>query len=237
MMPIMSCCSPALLLFVLGLISLSGVVSASTYLSYTPPSATDYIALRNPGRGLLYQQDVFLSNPSTYITPSAIREALSPKPTPGITLIQPVIYLDSAISGAPLTDDNLASIETMLDNIRDAGVVIVLRFAYTDQQSTQTPEPAPDAIVNHIEQLAPLLQAASDVILTMQLGFVGVWGEGYYTSSYYGNAGVISTAQQAARDQVITASLQALAPSGTQVQMRHPCTKAGFSKQLIGQCY
>lgn len=210
------------------LLSSNSFVSAATYKSYTPNSATDYIALRNPGRGLLYQQDVFLSKPDTYITPSVLKSALSPKSTPGINLIQPVIYLDNAISGLPLTAANLAAIGTMFNNIRDAGVVSVVRFAYTDQQLSSLPEPTPDAIVNHIQQLAPLLQAASDVVLTVQLGFIGVWGEGYYTSSYYGKAGVYSPAQQAARDQVTTALLEALEPNGPQIQMRTPALKQAF---------
>jgi len=220
--------SASLLLLFLVLFSSHSYVSAATYKSYTPTSAADYIALQNPGRGLLYEQDVFLSQPDTYITPSVLKSALSPKPTPGINLIQPVIYLDNAISGTPLTTANLAAIATMFNNIRDAGVVSVVRFAYTDQQSASIPEPAPDAIVNHIQQLAPLLQAAADIILTVQLGFIGVWGEGYYTSSYYGKAGVYSPAQQAARDQVTTALLEALEPSGTQIQMRTPALKQAF---------
>jgi len=220
--------SASLLLLFLALLSSHSLVFAATYKSYIPTSATDYIALRNPGRGLLYQQDIFLSQPDTYITPSVLKSALSSKPTPGIDLIQLVIYLDNAISGTPLNTANLAAIATMFNNIRDAGVVSIVRFAYTDRQSASIPEPAPDAVVNHIQQLAPLLQAASDVILTVQLGFIGVWGEGYYTSSYYGKAGVYSPAQQAARDQVTTALLEALEPSRTQIQMRTPALKQAF---------
>ena len=34
------------------------------------------------------------------------------------------------------------------------------------------------------DQLAPILQSNSDVILTVQAGFIGLWGEWYYTTHY-----------------------------------------------------
>lgn len=39
-------------------------------------------------------------------------------------------------------------------------------------------------MVHHIAQLAPVLKKNADVIATVQEGFIGLWGEGYY-SDYF----------------------------------------------------
>ena len=41
-------------------------------------------------------------------------------------------------------------------------------------------------VLNHIAQLKPLLQDNADVIACMQMGFIGTWGENYY-SDYFGD--------------------------------------------------
>lgn len=70
--------------------------------------------------------------------------------------------------------------------LREGGVKCVLRFAYkTDMYETGHPWDAqPEWVHRHIEQLKPVLQQNSDVILCMQAGFIGVWGEWAYTDGF-----------------------------------------------------
>ena len=70
--------------------------------------------------------------------------------------------------------------------LREGGVKCVLRFAYkTDMYETGHPWDAqPEWVHRHIEQLTPVLQQNSDVILCMQAGFIGVWGEWAYTDGF-----------------------------------------------------
>jgi hypothetical protein len=47
---------------------------------------------------------------------------------------------------------------------------------------------APKKIVlQHITQLAPVFKKNADVIAVLQEGFIGIWGENYYTD-YFGDA-------------------------------------------------
>jgi len=93
--------------------------------------------------------------------------------------------------------------QTYLDNMsldfetaRSAGVKIIPRFAYTEEINADGCDswicpPYGDAskawVITHINQLAPVLEEHKDVIAAVQMGFVGVWGENYYTD-FFGDA-------------------------------------------------
>lgn len=59
------------------------------------------------------------------------------------------------------------------------------------------------------------------LIAVMQAGFIGVWGEWYYTA-HYGNEGVVTEEDWARRRQVVSQLLQAL-----------PVSRWDLSKTLI----
>ena len=63
--------------------------------------------------------------------------------------------------------------------MRAAGFKCILRFAYTKvQQATPPYNDAPlSRVLMHIEQLRPVVQANEDVVLVLQAGFIGTWGE------------------------------------------------------------
>jgi hypothetical protein len=105
--------------------------------------------------------------------------------------------------------------------IRSAGVKTILRFAYTDDMVGDDATPA--QVLRHIGQLAPVLRANADVIATVQAGFIGAWGEWYYTQ-HFGNEGRVSATDQANRKAVVDALLAAL-PSDRMVQVRYPGLK------------
>ena len=73
--------------------------------------------------------------------------------------------------------------------LREGGVKCILRFAYkTDMYETGHPwDASPEWVLRHIEQLKPILQHNSDVILCLQAGFIGVWGEWGYTDGFVSN--------------------------------------------------
>ena len=85
-----------------------------------------------------------------------------------------------------------------------------------------------DLIVSHLAQLKPILQANADIIATVQVGFIGAWGEWYYTD-YFGDQGSVSASQWDDRRAVVEALLSSL-PSTRTVQLRVP----SFKKQLYG---
>ena len=93
----------------------------------------------------------------------------------GITLAQAYCYLDAFLD-RPLSPEKLALLQRSLDRCRQAGLKVLLRFAYERNMSRKT-GPTIDRILEHLDQLAPLLQKNKDVIYVLQAGFVGAWGE------------------------------------------------------------
>jgi len=60
----------------------------------------------------------------------------------------------------------------------------ILRFAYSSSESKKPWDASQSMVLEHIQQITPYLIENSDVIYVMQAGFVGVWGEWYYTSNF-----------------------------------------------------
>jgi hypothetical protein len=125
---------------------------------------------------------------------------------------------------------------------RQAGFKLIPRFTYTLKQTAgNCPEgficppygDAPKAIVlQHIGQLKPVLQANADVIAAVQMGFIGVWGEQYYTD-FFGDASQNTTTQKLLdnnwqdRIDVLRALLDAV-PKDRMIQVRYPQIKQRY---------
>lgn len=121
---------------------------------------------------------------------------------------------------------------------REAGVKLVLRFSYTTvAKAGSCPEgficpPYGDApkniVLKQIAQLKPLLQQNADVIACMQMGFIGTWGENYY-SDYFGDPSSngknkFINKNWIDKSDVLKALLDAL-PADRMVQVRTPQMK------------
>ena len=156
------------------------------------------------------------------------------------TLVFRYFVLDG-LTNAAIPGDYLAKMQTDFDMARAAGVKLIPRFAYTVNANPGTcPEsgdcpPYGDAskaiVLQHIGQLAPLLQKNEDVIACVQLGFIGTWGEGYYTD-YFGDAssngaGQLYDSNWQDRIDVLKAMLNAL-PADRMVQVRYPQIKQKY---------
>ncbi|RYE20371.1 MAG: DUF4832 domain-containing protein, partial [Sphingobacteriales bacterium] len=121
-------------------------------------------------------------------------------------------------------------------------VKLVPRFVYT---ASATPGNCPEGficppygdatktiILSHIAQLKPVLHANEDVIACVQLGFIGTWGENYY-SDYFGdpspNAGQAKLLDNNWIDRiaVLRAMLDAV-PASRMVQVRYPQFKQRY---------
>lgn len=80
---------------------------------------------------------------------------------------------------------------------RNAGVKIIPRFCYTTTASSGDcnedficppyGDASKDIVLQHINQLAEVINKNIDVILCIQMGMIGTWGENYYTD-YFGDA-------------------------------------------------
>jgi hypothetical protein len=125
---------------------------------------------------------------------------------------------------------------------RQAGFKLIPRFTYTlAQNAGSCPEgficppygDAPKAIVlQHISQLKKVLHDNADVTATVQMGFIGVWGEQYYTD-YFGDASQNTPLQKLVdsnwqhRMEVLRALLDAV-PKDRMIQVRYPQIKQRY---------
>lgn len=100
----------------------------------------------------------------------------------GNTLVHLNIYLND-YRESDLPEELLNGLQTNFDDIREAGVKAIIRFAYNQGPYPDTePDASKQQILRHIEQLTPLLQKNADVIAWVEAGFIGAWGE-WHTST------------------------------------------------------
>ena len=97
-----------------------------------------------------------------------------------------------------ITEDGLNYIRQRLQEVRDGEGVTLVRFNYDGRGhgwvSTEHPvdgyidqligdvEPPKDVVLRHIEQLKPVLHEFEDVIMAVDAGFFGPWGEMHSTT-------------------------------------------------------
>lgn len=117
----------------------------------------------------------------------------------------------------------LAFLQKDFDTVRQAGLKMIVRFAYN------YPLGGPDAslaqILQHLEQLKPLLQKNVDVIAFVEAGFVGCWGEWHHSSNnlHLPDDGGISDAQT----QITNKWLEVL-PKVRMIALRYPRQKFDY---------
>lgn len=137
-------------------------------------------------------------------------------------------YLIPEFLSASINSTFLNNIQTDFNNIRTAGLKALVRFAYSDTEDltdTIPQQPTKAQILSHIGQLSAVISSNQDVILSYQAGFIGTWGEGYYTNSTeFGTEGSVTSGQKLNRKEVIDEMLSST-PSGVQIQVRYPWIK------------
>jgi hypothetical protein len=142
-----------------------------------------------------------------------------------------VFYLEKFATQDVLDEQYLDLVRADFRTARAAGVKVILRFAYAlPGAGWPPPTPYGDApvarVLKHIQQLTPILRQNADVIEVVQSGFVGLWGEGYYTDHFSNpqDPSQVSDQNWADRKAVVTALLTAL-PKNRMVQVRTPYMK------------
>jgi len=136
----------------------------------------------------------------------------------------------------PISPEILEKLEMDMEEVRQAGIKIIPRFCYTARAMRgNCPEgsicpPYGDApksiVIQHIMQLRPFFYKNADVIACVQMGFIGIWGENYYTD-YFGDAssnqkqGKLLNQNWQDRIDVLRALLHAV-PTDRMVQVRYP---------------
>lgn len=119
-----------------------------------------------------------------------------------------------------------------MEALRAGGAKVVLRFSYksSDSQSARPWDTTPEWAYRHIEQLAPYLEQYADVIYCLQAGFIGSWGEWFYTDGFPSTPK--TDEEWAPRIELVNRLLEAL-PETRQVALRTP----GYVMKFLGITY
>jgi hypothetical protein len=193
------------------LLSYYGSAQTTSTITYYPTA----IVINNPERGF-YRHTETHSSGYTNLDQNTLNGYRSNN----TTLILRVFYLENFIS-TPISSAYLNAMQADFNKIRTAGLKCVVRFAYSDSENSKQRDASKAQILSHILQLKPLLESNSDIISVMQAGFIGSWGEWYYTDYF----GINPTATDYAnRKEVIDALLSAL-PNSRMIQLRTPLLK------------
>lgn len=184
----------------------------------------------NPERGFYLPRDTH----SDRYAPLGVEELRRARAEGGMTLVYRGFILDDFVD-SPISADYLSRMGQDFAALREAGFKAIVRFAYTTgvktAPGTRWPpiQPYGDAdlgrILGHIEQLEPVLRANADVIAAVQAGFIGIWGEWFYTDHFAGEDLDSPTPEHwESRRQVVGRLLEAL-PESLPLQVRTPQQK------------
>lgn len=166
-------------------------------------------AILNPERGFYAGLDL--------LAPQEARVLRDHGHTLAISLVRLDDYRDR-----PLDSELLDALDEGFAAARASGVKVILRFAYNASFGPDAPK---HIILEHIDQLTPVLRDNADVIAVMQAGFIGAWGE------WHGSTNDLDNDED--RANILHALLDAL-PEVRSVQVRAPMYKEGaFSGDAI----
>lgn len=169
----------------------------------------------NPERGFFTHQEYSTDNDHT-ITPGFLKECRNK----GMSLIFTAYYM-KAFRDKLISEDYLQRIRNNMLVLRKGGVKSILRFAYTSSEDDK-PWDAPWGLTEqHIQQLRPIFEEFSDVICVLEAGFVGVWGEWYYTDHYNYQP---KKEEYGPRRKVLNALLNVM-PKDRMISVRYPVAK------------
>lgn len=171
----------------------------------TPLGATEGVL--NPARGFHDFVDL-LSNDDF----SGVRAAGRSVAYAGVSLLP---YLN-----APLDAGFLAKLDAGLSRVRDAKIKVVLRFMYRDDFADPNDAPL-SRILEHIAALAPVVGKHLDVVLVLEAGFIGPWGEWHSSTN--------GLDADAAAQKAILDALLALMPADGFVLVRRWSFKQGYA--------
>ena len=174
----------------------------------------------NPERGM-YSGTSFSSEHGSPISQNVLKVGRAESRTLYMLEFWLMDFFESDISEA-----YLQLIRKNLEVYRTGGAKCILRFGYSNGiKDLSKPyesgpfDPTEEQVLRHIAQLKPILQEYADVVFVLQAGFVGCWGEWYYTNHFIANP---STAEDYLPRKHVTDALLDALPGNRQVELRAP---------------
>lgn len=193
--------------------------------------AASDLDIANPERGFYrYSETHLTGDPATYqrLDPVALA---AQRTNDGVTLVFRYFYLDGYSGRDTIAPVDLGLVRADLLAARQAGVKLIVRFAYSSSSSADAPVAR---VVGHIRQLAPVLNENADVIEALQAGFIGRWGEWYYTDNFAADPAQpwkLTDANWHDRQQVLRALLDNTTAT-MPIQVRYPAIRQRLESTL-----
>lgn len=216
-----------ILILVLPFLAAALLPAQSTTHQYQATSAL----IANPERGWYddYYSHSGGANLGTTYHPLSRRMMVESRVDDKITLVLRLFYLHEFLELDQVSAEYLQRMQSDFDSIRAAGVKCIVRFAYSASQSAAVWDATPEKVFSHIESLREVLQANGDIIAGVQAGFIGAWGEWYYTKNFAKPGFGTDSTHQANRRTLVEKLLEIL-PEHVSVQGRTPA----IMKNLAG---
>ena len=191
-----------------GNVTLPGADSEISGTAVTFQEAEGEVA--NPERGLYQAYEIHTNTAA--ISAMDVKSKL----TSGHTLWLLEFYLTDFMSGN-ISSAYLKKMEDIFNAIRGGGAKAIVRFAYRDNNNNldQDQEPTLSITLKHVEQVKPILTSFEDVLFVLQAGFIGSWGEWYYTTHF----------SKMEDRRTLTDALLDAVPVSRQIQLRTPAFK------------
>jgi hypothetical protein len=184
----------------------------------------------NPERGFHNRYEIvndpavndYASNTIPGFNPDMLDRTFARAHASGNTLIHSYLHLDK-YQTSDLPPALLSNLGTGLAAIRAQGMKLVLRVAYVWDGYSAVTEPQME---RHIDQLAPVIAANADVILHLETGFFGAWGE-WHSSPYTAS----SEESQAPVRYRLVKKLLSSTPASLPVLIRYPIFNYEFAQR------
>ena len=193
--------------------------TVETTVTYT---STDAL-FPNPERGFLKQIYYTSQQLNSVQTANTVRKN---RENENVTLYLDNYFMMDYIS-SDISQAFLNRMENNFKALRAGGGKAVIRYSYkySDTEADKPWDAEPKWMLRHIEQLKPYWQEYADVILCLEAGFIGVWGEWYYTTNFPFNPTKDSEFEP--RWTIVNELLEAL-PADRQIALRTPAFKMRY---------
>jgi len=211
-------------LLTLALLCLAAVTSPlyATTVNYTADNSSIF---PNPERGYYLELDHVVTASDPYCVKNDTAYIRSKYVTPDrLSVILVLYYLDNYKNEDVLPEAVLRGFDEDMQALRQMGLKCILRFAYTADDTGEIGYDAPlSRVEKHIAQYKSHWEANADVIFCFQAGFVGAWGEWYYTSNFGNKQSTMNESRRALVDTLLKA-----VPADRYIQLRTPLFKTGY---------
>ena len=198
----------------------AAMVMVASTVNYTADNTTIF---PNPERGYYLEIDHVVTKKDPWCVKNAYMDKYVSDDK--LSLILVLYYLDNFRTTETLPQEIFTGFVEDMQILRNKGLKCILRFAYTadDHDGTTAYDATLDIVKKHIAQYTPYWKANADVIYVFQAGFVGAWGEWYYTENFDNRSDKMTDSRRAVVDTLLKA-----VPEDRFIQLRTPKFKSEY---------